>query len=48
MDEEPREVVVETDKARAGSTQHVVRFVLAISLSLAIVALGLVWWAARG
>lgn len=48
MDQEPREVVIETDKARAGSTQHVVRFVLAISLGLAIVALGLVWWAARG
>lgn len=48
MDEEHREVVIETDKARAGSTNHVVRFVLGISLTLAIVALGLVWWAARG
>lgn len=48
MDEEHREVVIETDKARAGSTNHVVRFILGISLALAIVALGLVWWAARG
>lgn len=48
MDEEPREVVIETDKARAGSTNHVVRFVLAISLALAIIAMGLVWFAARG
>lgn len=48
MDEETREVVIETDKARAGSTNHVVRFVLAISLALAIIAMGLVWFAARG
>ncbi len=48
MNAEPRDIVVETDKARAGSTDHVVRFVLGIGLMLAIVTLGLVWWAARG
>lgn len=35
---------VATDQARAGSTPHVVRYVLAISLALAIIAMLLVIW----
>ena len=34
---------VESEDARAGSTPHVVRYVLAISLILAVVALGVIW-----
>ena len=37
------EVHVSTAEARAGDTPHVVRYVLAISLVLAIAALSLVW-----
>lgn len=40
-DEEPH---IDTDRARAGSTEHVVRYVLAISLVLVIVLLALVLW----
>lgn len=35
---------VATEQARAGSTPHVVRYVLAISLALAIIAMLLVIW----
>ncbi len=34
---------VESDRARAGSTPHIVRYVLGISLVLAVIALGLTW-----
>ena len=34
---------VEAEDARAGSTPHIVRYVLAISLFLAVVALGVIW-----
>jgi hypothetical protein len=33
-----------TDDARSGSTPHVVRYVLAISLSLAIIGMLIVLW----
>jgi hypothetical protein len=35
---------IATDDARAGSTPHIVRYVLAISLALAIIAMLLVIW----
>lgn len=37
------EVHVDVDEARAGATLHVMRYVLAASLLLAIVALSTVW-----
>ncbi len=37
------EIHLETDEARAGETPHIVRYVLAISLILAIVALSAIW-----
>jgi len=37
------EVHIRTDEARGGSTPHIVRYVLAISLFLAVAALSLVW-----
>lgn len=37
------EVHVETDEARGGSTPHIVRYVLIISLALAILALSAIW-----
>ena len=43
MHREGKEVHVETDDARGGSTPGVMRYVLGISLLLAIVLLSLVW-----
>lgn len=42
---EPRkeEVHLEKDDARAGSTPHIVRYVLGISLALAILAMSVIW-----
>lgn len=37
------EVHVDENAARAGSTPHIVRYVLLISLALAIVALSAIW-----
>lgn len=37
------EIHIETDEARGGSTPHIVRYVLIISLMLAIGLLSLVW-----
>ena len=37
------EIHKSTDDARAGSTPHIVRYVLAISLFLAIAALTIIW-----
>lgn len=34
-----QETHIRTDRARAGSTPHIVRYVLAISLALAILAM---------
>ncbi len=43
MERQGEEVHIETDEARGGSTPHIVRYVLAISLLLAIVAMTVVW-----
>ncbi len=40
MDEQP--IHKSTDKARAGTTPHIVRYVLAISMLLAVIAMALV------
>lgn len=37
------EVHLDTDEARSGDTPHIVRYVLAISLALAIVVLSAIW-----
>ncbi len=37
------EIHIGTDEARSGETPHIARYVLAISLLLAIIALSLVW-----
>ncbi|HTN15650.1 MAG TPA: hypothetical protein VL094_12680 [Sphingomonadaceae bacterium] len=37
------ETQIETDEARAGSTPHVVRYVLFFSLTLAAVAMTIAW-----
>lgn len=37
------EIHLETDEARGGSTPHIVRYVLLISLALAILALSAIW-----
>jgi len=36
---------IATNKARAGTTPHIVRYVLGISLALVIVAFAIVYWA---
>ena len=43
MHREGEEVHIETDEARGGATPKVMRYVLGISLVLAVVALSLVW-----
>ncbi len=43
MERQGEETHVETDEARGGSTPHIVRYVLVISLFLAIAALTLIW-----
>jgi hypothetical protein len=40
----PQEQHISEEKARAGSTPHIVRYVLAISITLAIIAMLLVYW----
>ena len=37
------EVHVDVEEARAGNTPHIVRYVLLISLALAIIALSAIW-----
>ena len=37
------DIDLEQDRARAGSTPHIARYVLAISLVIAIIALSIVW-----
>ncbi|MBO9518241.1 MAG: hypothetical protein J7493_09255 [Porphyrobacter sp.] len=43
MANEQDEIHAETDAARAGSTPHIVRWILILSLFAAIVALSLIW-----
>ncbi len=37
------EIHIETDEARAGETPHIVRYVLGISLGLAVLAMSAIW-----
>ncbi len=43
MEHPAREFHIDEDAARGGSTPHILRYILAISLALAIVALSLTW-----
>jgi hypothetical protein len=43
MERQGDEVHVNTSEARGGSTPHIVRYVLVISLLLAIAAMSLIW-----
>ena len=43
MHREGEEVHIETDEARGGSTPGIMRYVLVISLVLAVAALSLIW-----
>jgi len=43
MERQGDEVHIETNEARGGSTPHIVRYVLVISLVLAIAALTVIW-----
>ncbi len=43
MERRGDEVHIDSDEARAGSTPHIVRYVLGIGLLLAIAALSAVW-----
>ena len=43
MHREGEEVHIETDEARGGATPNIVRYVLAISLVLALAAMSMVW-----
>ncbi len=43
MEDRGGEIHIETDEARGGSTPHIVRYVLIISMILAIGLLSIVW-----
>ena len=43
MERQGDEVHIETNDARGGSTPHIVRYVLIISLVLAIIAMSAIW-----
>lgn len=43
MERQGKEVHVTTDEARGGNTPHIVRYILLISVVLAIVALSAIW-----
>ncbi len=43
MERQGDEIHITTDEARGGSTPHIVRYVLGISLFLAIAGLSAVW-----
>ncbi len=43
MERQGDEIHITTDEARGGSTPHIVRYVLGISLLLAIAGLSAVW-----
>ena len=48
MDDNPNQIHSETDAARAGSTPHIVRWVLGISLFAAIALLSIIWITGAG
>ena len=43
MERPPTETHIDEDAARGGDTPHIVRYVLGISLALAIIGLSLAW-----
>lgn len=43
MDQPGHETHIDAEDARSGETPHIVRWVLGISLALAIVAMSVVW-----
>lgn len=43
MENRPQEIHIGKDEARGGSTPHIVRYVLLVSLALAIIALSAIW-----
>ncbi|MES2700305.1 MAG: hypothetical protein V4647_11920 [Pseudomonadota bacterium] len=43
MDQPGRETHIDAEDARSGETPHIVRWVLGISLALAIIAMSVVW-----
>lgn len=43
METRPQEVHISKDEARGGSTPHIVRYVLLVSLALAVIALSAIW-----
>lgn len=43
MDQQGRETHIDAEDARSGETPHIVRWVLGISLGLAIIAMSVVW-----
>jgi len=43
MNRQGDEVHIETNEARGGSTPNIMRWVLAISLALAVIAMSAVW-----
>lgn len=44
MTGQDEEVHIQAEDARAGETPHIVRYVLGISLTLTVIALGFVWY----
>ena len=45
MERQGNEVHIEKDEARAGSTPHIVRYVLGISMVLIVVAFAIIFFA---
>lgn len=43
MERHGDEVELTTNEARGGATPHIMRYVLAVSLALAVIAMTLVW-----
>ncbi len=43
MDQPQRETHIQAQDARSGETPHIVRWVLGISLALAVIAMSAVW-----
>lgn len=43
MERHGDEIHITTEEARAGSTPHILRYMLGVSLALAIIALSVVW-----
>jgi hypothetical protein len=48
MNETDKPIHVDAQDARSGTTPHIVRYVLGISMALAIVAMLVIWAIVRG